>query len=132
MNPLGVSLIAASFTILLGAILAYCVRINTRQSEQAVQIAELKVQISPLWARIQTQISADLHHPHPRYVEMDSLLEKLDALTILPEERERLKVLLVERSNDFHTDITESQRQSAKMMIPLMDLVQIEARKAEP
>lgn len=129
-NGIWIGIAVGTYTIIVTAVLAYCLRINARQTEQAIQIAELKLQMSPLWARIQAQISADLHHPHSRYAEMDGLLEKLDSLTILPEERTRLKVLLIERSEDMHKDITESQRQSAKMMIPLMDLVMIEAKKS--
>jgi hypothetical protein len=82
-----------------------------------------------MWATVQARMSSDLHHPDVRHLEMDTLLEKLDALTIAPPERDRLKVLLVAMSADMHDDITESQRKSALAMIPLMDLVVIEAEE---
>jgi hypothetical protein len=128
MNTLAAGLIVGSFTIFLAAILAYCVRINARQSEQAIDIATLKTQVSPLWARVQARISEDLHHPHPRYYEMDKLLESLEALTITTDERIRLKELLLERSVDMHEDITEEQRKKAQLMIQVMELVLLESK----
>lgn len=122
-----ISLISGTFLMLLGAILAYTVRINARQAKQGEDIAILKTQVSPLWAKVQAQIAADLHQPHPRYAEMDKLLEKLEALTISDEERGRLKELLLERSKDAHPDISEEQREKAKLMIVVMDMVLIEA-----
>jgi hypothetical protein len=76
-----------------------------------------------LWARVQAQIAQDLHHPNPRYTEMDGLLEKLDNLTITLDERDRLKVLLAERSKDMHEDIGQQQREKASFMITVMDMV---------
>ena len=96
--------------------------------DQALQV--LQTQVSPLWARVQAQISADLHHPHPRYLEMDTLLERLEALTITAGERDRLKTLLVERSQDMHEDITDDQRKKAHLMIQVMDLVVTETADA--
>jgi hypothetical protein len=122
MNPGVLEIIGATIAVLLAAVLAYCVRINTRQSDSDIRIAKLEVQISPLWARVQRQISSDLHHPHPRYQEMDVLLEHLESLTITKEERVRLNQLLLERSTDMHEDITEDQRQKAKLMIEVMKL----------
>ena len=114
---------------MLAALLAYVVRLNSKVSEQSEEIAILKTQISPLWAQVQARISADLHHPHPRYLEMDSLLEKLDSLTISSVERSRLKVLLQERSTDMHEEINNQQRAEAKLLIGIMDLVLDEAKE---
>ena len=96
------------------------------------QLSILSTQVSPLWARVQSQIASELHHPHPRYAEMDKLLEKLEAKPdeLDDVERARLKTLLLERSIDMHEDITDSQRSSAKLMIGVMDKVLIE--KANP
>ena len=92
-----------------------------------LQLARISTQISPMWAKVQAQIAEDLHHPHARYVEMDKLLEKLEAMTITADERSRLKELLMERSMDFHEDISEDQRKKALLMILVMDAVLTEA-----
>jgi len=102
-------------------------RIRALEVEQAKQA----IQLSPLWARVQAQISSDLHHPHPRYLEMDTLLEELESLTITPSQRNRLKILLFERSTDMHPDITDSQREKAKLMIVVMDMVVAEAHDSK-
>lgn len=102
-----------------------------RIQTQADEITTLKTQMSPLWARVQKQISENLHQPHPRYFEMDRLLEKLDALVITDKERIRLKILLEERSKDFHEDISEQQRKEAAVMIKIMDLVLIEEANSD-
>jgi len=99
-----------------------------KELEQAIvainsRLDILSTQVSPLWARVQSEIAGELHHPHPRYAEMDTLLEKLEALLITEDERVRLKELLVQRSLDMHEDITDSQRASAKLMIGVMDKV---------
>jgi hypothetical protein len=129
MTGLEQGLLISLFSVSLAALLAYVVRLNGKLSEQEKEIAILKTQISPLWSQVQARISADLHHPHPRYLEMDTLLEKLEALTISSEERLRLKVLLQERSVDIHYEISNEQRAEAKLMIGVMDLVLDEARE---
>jgi hypothetical protein len=132
MSSLTASLVVSAFGIALAGLLALGVFIVQSLSKQAAAIAKLETQMSPLWSRVQARISSDLHHPHPRYFEMDRLLEKLEALTITMEERQRLKVLLLERSTDTHVDITDAQRKSAKAMIPIMDMVLLEAKGGEP
>jgi len=120
--------VVAAFT---GGMFLYFRTLNAQLVEMRINISELKTQVSPLWAKVQAQISADLHHPNPRYFEMDKLLEKLEALTISHEERERLKELLLERSLDMHEDITDEQRQKAQLMIQVMALVLMEAKDAK-
>jgi hypothetical protein len=119
--------LVAAFAVVLTAIIAFLVRIDSRLQDHDQKLAILGTQVSPLWAKIQKQIAGDLHQPHPRYFEMDDLLEKLEKLTITTGERRRLKVLLVERSHDMHPDITEAQRQKAELMIKVMDIVVQEA-----
>jgi hypothetical protein len=116
---------------LFGAMLVGIAALYARLREVERQMAIMTTQMSPLWARVQAQISSDLHHPHQRYFEMDQLLERLEALTITAPERTRLKELLAERAVDMHPDITEAQRRAAKAMIPIMDLVVIEAHDAK-
>lgn len=134
MSPLVNSLLIAIFTIVVSAVIAYLVRVNAAKRDEIkhlrLDVEELKrsmatvnTQMSPLWARVQAQIAADLHHPNPRYAEMDGLLETLDALSITPDERSRLKVLLLERSKDMHEDISEEQRKKAAFMVTVMDMV---------
>jgi hypothetical protein len=129
MTGLEQGLLISLFSVSLAALLAYVVRLNGKLSEQEKEIAILKTQISPLWSQVQARISANLHHPHARYLEMDTLLEKLEALTISSEERLRLKVLLQERSVDMHYEISNEQRAEAKLMIGVMDLVLDEAKE---
>jgi hypothetical protein len=112
-------MIVALFAALLGSVALLYSRIRAIE----LKVTELSVQVSPLWARMQSRIAAELHHPHPRYSEMDSLLEQLEALTITDEGRTRLKILLEIRSKDMHTDITPAQRSSAALMLGIMDKV---------
>ncbi|MGC2234271.1 MAG: hypothetical protein WBA09_22410 [Candidatus Acidiferrum sp.] len=132
MTGLEQGLLISCFSVSLAGLLAYVVRLNTRMGEQDKEIEILKTKISPLWMQVQARISSDLHHPSPRYLEMDALLEKLEALTITDEERTRLKVLLEERSTDMHAEINDEQRAKAKLMIGVMDLVLDEARETKP
>jgi hypothetical protein len=127
MTGLEVGLIIAGFSVGLAAVLGFVVRLNGRQADMQIALTKLETQVSPMWATVQARMSADLHHPDQRYYEMDRLLEELDMLTITAAGRTRLKKLLVARSIDMHKDITESQRKSALAMIPLMDLVVMEA-----
>ena len=88
-------------------------------------LTTLGTQMSPLWAQVQARIASELHHPHPRYKEMDGLLEKLETkpTTISMEERTELKGLLGQRAVDMHPDITPQQRSSAALMLGVMDKV---------
>jgi len=129
-TPLLSGLIISTFVATVGAFAIFFRSLNTQLTDLRLEVRELRTQVSPLWARIQAQIASDLHHPHPRYFEMDKLLEKLEALTILPEERDRLKILLLERSTDSHQDISKEQREKAAFMIQVMDLVVEERGKS--
>ena len=127
MSPTLNSIIIAALLLIVTAVIAYCVRLNGLVREQGIEIATLKTQMSPLWARVQAQISSDLHHPEIVFHEMDHLLEKLEALTITDMERARLKVLLNERSTDMSKEVSDSQRNSAIIMSRVMDKVLEEA-----
>jgi hypothetical protein len=131
MSPILQGLIIAAMAAVLTAVLRYVAQLNTRLRELEAQHRELATKVSPLWAKIQAQISSDLHHPHARYLEMDLLLEKLEALTISPVGRDRLKVLLVERSHDPDPSITDDQKKKAQLMLHVMDLVVTEANEAK-
>ena len=124
--PLGPA--AAIAAVILSAILAYFVRVNAQLKKQSEEITELKTKVSPLWAQIQSRIASDLHQPHPRYMEMDQLLEKLEALTITKDERARLGVLLQLRSQDMSGDVSEIQRHEANLMMQVMHIVVLEAK----
>jgi hypothetical protein len=126
MNSTLASVMIVAFGVILAAIIAYCVSVNSQLRQITIKLTELGTQVSPLWASVQARIARDLHHPHPRYLEMDGLLEKLEALSITPHERERLKILLLERSTDTHPDITDAQREKAKLMIQVMNIVVLE------
>lgn len=89
------------------------------------QLAQIDFKVTPMWAKVQKQISEDLHHPHARFKEMDALLEKLDNETIddYSGDRDRLLELLDERSTDMGPEITDSQRASAAIMKTVMEKV---------
>jgi hypothetical protein len=137
LNSLLVSVVGAVLT----AAFVVLSNINKQQKEELKAmrnaIAELNknmaivnAQMSPLWARVQAQIVADLHHPDPRYHEMDALLEKLEAGKLADSDRDRLEVLLLERSIDLHRDITPEQRAAAAYMITVMRKVLVERAEA--
>jgi hypothetical protein len=128
MTTLEVGLIVAAFSVAMAGILAYLVRQSAHMQDMRDEITVLKTQVSPLWAQVQSRIALDLHHPHPRYFEMDTLLEKLESLTITPDERERLDLLLHQRSTDMSPDISEIQRTEAKAMTQVMRIVVLEAK----
>jgi hypothetical protein len=130
-TPLESGLIITLFGVAFTAIIALLVRMNVKIDQQGRDIGVLQTQVSPLWARVQAQISSDLHHPRIRYAEMDGLLEKLEALTITQRERDRLKVLLNERATDMHEDITDDQRKKAKLMIDIMEFALNEAKETD-
>jgi hypothetical protein len=100
-------------------------------NELRVTTAAISTQVSPLWARVQAQISEDLHHPAPQYREMDELLERLDNLTITPPGRDRLKILLIARSKDVDPEINQEQRDKAVFMVSVMDMVLAEKAIAD-
>jgi hypothetical protein len=127
MAPLITGLIVATFAAVIGGFAFFFRSLNTQMMELRLEVREIKTQVSPLWAKVQAQIASDLHHPHPRYIEMDGLLEKLELLKITNEERARLKILLLERSTDMHEDITNDQREKALLMIKVMEMVLVEA-----
>jgi hypothetical protein len=120
-------LVIAAFSVILAALLMYVHNLNNDVVTLKQQVIKLETQVSPMWAKVQAVISADLHHPDQRYHEMDGLLEKLEALTITVGERERLEVLLIERSQDMHPDISQEQRENAGLMIQVMKKVLKEA-----
>ena len=127
MSPLAIGLIIAGFSVILAAVIAGFVRMSARMQQFEILVSQLDTKVSPLWARVQTVIAADLHHPHPQYAEMDRLLEELEKLTISEAGRSRLKILLQQRSMDMDPDITQAQRDKSVLMLHVMDLVVQEA-----
>ena len=119
--------VSGAMGVFLAALIAYCVRLNSIVRDQGNEIVKLQTQMAPLWARVQAKISADLHHDDPRLHETDTLIDRLQALTITEHERSRLKVLLKERSVDMHTDISPAERQKARVLIEVMDFVVTES-----
>jgi hypothetical protein len=111
----------AMFAALLAAIAALYGRLRDLEDKMAI----VTTQVSPLWKQVESRIAAELHHPHPRYAEMDQLLEQLEArpLQLSDASRLRLKELLSLRAVDTHPDITPQQRSSAALMLGVMDKV---------
>jgi hypothetical protein len=129
MSPLELQIVTIVFGAMLTAILAICGYVLVTITKHGERIGIVETQVSPLWARVQAQISADLHHPDDRHSEMDRLLEKLDHLQITLAERAVLRNLLRERMHDPSVSLTEQK--SAAMMITVMERVLIEAHDAE-
>lgn len=114
-------LITALFVLLATIVGALYARLRKLERQTDINTTQL----SPLWKQVEARIAKELHHPHPRYEQMDRLLEKLGAVpvTITDDERSTLKELLKQRSLDMHEDITNEQRSSAALMIGVMDKV---------
>lgn len=95
-------------------------------------IAQIKTDVNPLWGAIQIRIGEDLYQPTERFQQMAGLLKKLESLTISDGERVVLKRLLEERSVDMSPEVSQSQRDSAKLMAGVMTKVLEEAENQEP
>jgi hypothetical protein len=113
------------FAALVSGLTAFCVGITNRVRQLELSMRESDTKMSPLWARVQAELSSDLHHDDPKYKEADCLIEELAALTITPKGRRRLKELLAQRVVD--PDVPELERKKAKALIAVMDLVLMEA-----
>lgn len=107
---------------------------NKRIDDLEAAVAELKVnaavadtKLTPLWAKVQRQMSDELHHPHAENLEADELIDKLENLEATPSETARLKVLFHERANSDDPKISARERSIAKIMPVIMDLVLEEA-----
>lgn len=86
-------------------------------------IVEVTTQVKPLWAAVQAKIARDLTHPSPQFQEMDDLLKKLNLLDITDEERVRLGVLLDERIVSTDPEVSEDEKDSARLMKGVMEKV---------
>lgn len=89
-------------------------------------------QLKPLWAKVERQLSEDLHHPHTADKEMDDLLDQLETLTITEAGTARLKELLLIRSKDPGLHISDRERASASIMATVMDNVLLEREASGP
>jgi hypothetical protein len=96
------------------------------------QMAMLMTQVSPLWAAVQSKIAKDLTHPSPQFEEMDALLRDLEALKLSTEGKERLLVLLEERIHSVDPEVTEAEKESARLLEGVMEKVLEEAETDTP
>lgn len=113
------------FAALVSGLTAFCVGISNRVRQLELDVAISATKMTPLWARVQAELTSDLHHEDPKFKEADSLIEQLGALTITSTGRRRLKELLAQRVVDPTVSDLESKK--AKALIAVMDLVLIEA-----
>lgn len=113
-------------------------KIKDRQESMERQILTLDFPVKLLWAKAQGHAADALHHPEPRFKEMDDLLDKLslkgldrngDILPMTEKDTARLKELLLHRSTDMSEDVTHYEREQAKIMPVLMDNKLIEEQK---
>ncbi len=75
----------------------------------------------PFWKVFQSGVADSLHHPHPESEELDSLLEKLENLTIDQWGTDRLKVLLREKAQDARQ--TPEERNRAEFLLFALPMV---------
>jgi len=116
-------ILIAAFTALLGIIIGLFKRVRTMETT----IAQLDTKVGPLWAQVQSKVAQELHHDDPKYAEMDKLLEQLINLTLTPENRSRLKTLLIARTTDPH--VSDEEQKSAQLMLLTMDKVVTESQQ---
>lgn len=138
LKSIGLVITSVALTMLSGFFWRYRDKSNAREADQAKRLAILEgqmaivtTQVSPLWAAVQAKISRDLTHPSTQFAEMDELLSKLGKLTITPEGRQRLDLLLAERILNTDPEITHEERESAKLMQGVMAKVVSDATKQE-
>lgn len=109
---------------------AYKVSIDNKLASLELQIVALNTQISPFWAAVQTKIAKDLTHPHIQFKEMDELLLELENLTITINGRARLLELINERIISIDPKVSQSEKNSAKIMKIVMEKVVTEANES--
>lgn len=133
--PISIFIAGTAVTLLLRRLTAAAAEraaLDKRIVELESKLSVLGVQISPLWAAVQSKIAKDLTHPSPQFHEMDELLRRLEALTITDSERERLHTLLIERTESTDAEVSDAERKSAALMIGIMDKVLKEAANEGP
>ena len=89
------------------------------------RMTAMEVKIAPFWGSLQTKFAKALHKPHPELRRRDILLEKLERLTITPEERQELRLKLEEVKTD--PEATDVEKAQAVIMLAAMPLVLEEA-----
>lgn len=94
---------------------------SKERREMERRLTTLETQMTPFWATLQTKLADALHHPHPESKESDRLLERLEKLTITPEERARLRVLLAEVIANPNVSVEEKAK--AQLLLVAMPLV---------
>jgi hypothetical protein len=101
--------------------LLYAQRTRTGEREQLLKrITVLETQVTPFWASLQTALTASLHRPHRQYYEKDRLMEKLDNLTITPEETARLKILLEQVEESGASEEEKAKAHFLRLAMPLV------------
>lgn len=113
-------------------------KMELRIVELERQVLTLDFPVKLLWAKAQQNAADALHHPKPRFKEMDDLLDKLnlkdinqngDILPMTDADTARLKELLFHRTTDMSEGVTDYEREQAKIMPILMDNKIIEEQK---
>lgn len=96
------------------------------------QMQMLMTQVSPLWAAVQSKIAKDLTHPSPQFAEMDELLKDLESLQLTPGGKDRLLTLLEERIHSTDPEVTDAEKESARLLEGVMEKVLEEAKDDAP
>jgi hypothetical protein len=126
--PIACGVLAASFLALvvepspaapwlLGALVTISLAILGLLWKIQGRISILETQVTPLWAILQKEVADSLHHPHPESERMDYLLEKLEQLSITPEETAELKALARAKADDPNQSPIERERAETLLFI---------------
>lgn len=140
MSEQSITILAAVLLLVAGWCFTIWLRNSNRTAEEQketdkwradveLRLTKMEFPVATLWAKVQRQLSEDLHHPEAGKAEMDELLEKLDKVEISVPETARLKELLIHRSEDKNTQ--KAERASARIMATVMDRVLEEAALAK-
>ena len=90
-------------------------KLTSKVYELEKQLALVGAQVLPISAAYQAVLVKELTHFHTP--EMDALLDKLLQFHVITdEEMNRLKVLLIERENSINGEITEEERDAARIL----------------
>lgn len=101
-------------------------RLRARVEDLELQLALVKQSVLPISTAFQTLLIKELTHYHTE--EMDALLVKIGPPNILtPEEIVRLHVMLIERTQDMHELISDSERDAAAIFPIVMKRAKAEA-----
>jgi hypothetical protein len=130
--PVVVNIALIMLTSLLGLLTKFLLNLRSAARAREARMVELETKLAvvsasvvPISTAFQAILIKELtHHVTP---EMDALLVKLGPpSTLTPEEHDRLSIMLVERTNDYGSEISPSERDAAYILPVVMKRAQEE------